>query len=77
MLDCILALAQRLSLTVVAEGIEQRDQLELLGELGCTMGQGFLLARPTSGPALKSLLTSGRALPIEGRRRDPVAVREA
>jgi diguanylate cyclase (GGDEF)-like protein len=56
MLDAILGLAHKLSLSVVAEGIEQHDQMELLRDLGCPMGQGFLLARPTSPEALEPLL---------------------
>jgi EAL domain-containing protein (putative c-di-GMP-specific phosphodiesterase class I) len=31
---------------VVAEGIEREDQLRALRELGCEMGQGYLLGRP-------------------------------
>jgi EAL domain-containing protein (putative c-di-GMP-specific phosphodiesterase class I) len=30
----------------VAEGIEDQDQLELLRELGCSHGQGYLFGRP-------------------------------
>jgi diguanylate cyclase (GGDEF)-like protein len=44
----IMQMAQRLNLTVVAEGIEQHDQLDWLRELGCEVGQGFLLAPPAS-----------------------------
>jgi EAL domain-containing protein (putative c-di-GMP-specific phosphodiesterase class I) len=62
MLDCILAPAQRLSLTVIAEGIEEPDQLRHLRGMGCSMGQGFLLARPTAPEALQPLLASGRAI---------------
>jgi EAL domain-containing protein (putative c-di-GMP-specific phosphodiesterase class I) len=32
----------------VAEGIESQEQLALLRELGCDLGQGFLLGRPGS-----------------------------
>jgi Amt family ammonium transporter len=40
----ILALAQILGIQVVAEGVEIALQLDLLKELGCEMGQGFLFA---------------------------------
>jgi diguanylate cyclase (GGDEF)-like protein len=33
-------------ISVVAEGIEREDQLAALRELGCEMGQGYLLGRP-------------------------------
>jgi EAL domain-containing protein (putative c-di-GMP-specific phosphodiesterase class I) len=59
MLDCILALAQRLSLGVIAEGIEEPAQLRLLQGMGCTMGQGFLLARPAAAGAVERLLAGG------------------
>ena len=42
----IIGLAHAIHLTVVAEGIESDEQLELLQSLGCDRGQGFLFARP-------------------------------
>lgn len=45
----IIAMADRLGLTVVAEGIETPAQFEALRALGCDLGQGYLLSRPLSG----------------------------
>jgi EAL domain-containing protein (putative c-di-GMP-specific phosphodiesterase class I) len=42
----ILSLAGTLRIATVAEGVETRDQLEKLRELGCDFGQGYLFARP-------------------------------
>ena len=42
----ILALAKALELQVVAEGIELPEELQVLRELGCEYGQGFMLGRP-------------------------------
>ena len=42
----IIAMAKGLDLTVVAEGIETREQLNYLKENGCHLGQGYLLSRP-------------------------------
>lgn len=42
----ILTLAEDLGLTVVAEGIETTEQLALLRQLGCGLGQGYLFAPP-------------------------------
>lgn len=42
----ILALAQQLKLSVVAEGIETETQLQQLQQLGCSKGQGYLFAPP-------------------------------
>ena len=40
----IVELAGTVGLTVIAEGIESADQLEVLQRLGCDQGQGFLYA---------------------------------
>ena len=42
----IMALANSLNLSVVAEGIESVQQLTILRRLGCQFGQGFLFAPP-------------------------------
>ena len=41
-----IALAHGLNLRVVAEGVETEDQLEMLSELRCEYGQGYLFAKP-------------------------------
>jgi EAL domain-containing protein (putative c-di-GMP-specific phosphodiesterase class I) len=64
MLEGILGLATKLSLAVIAEGIEEPEQLGLLRDVGCTMGQGYLLARPAPAHALEELLASGGLLPV-------------
>jgi diguanylate cyclase (GGDEF)-like protein len=43
-----IALAQDLGLRVVAEGIEDQETAVALRTLGCTVGQGFHLGRPTT-----------------------------
>ena len=40
----VVAMAQRLRLNVVAEGVETREQLEYLRTLGCAQVQGFLFS---------------------------------
>ena len=44
--DAILALARTLDLTVVAEGVETREQLDFLVAHGCRVLQGYLLGKP-------------------------------
>ncbi|MBV8461840.1 MAG: EAL domain-containing protein, partial [Acidimicrobiales bacterium] len=56
LLVAIIALAESLGLDVIAEGIEQEHQLQRLVELGCTMGQGFLMARPLDPDQARSLV---------------------
>jgi EAL domain-containing protein (putative c-di-GMP-specific phosphodiesterase class I)/ActR/RegA family two-component response regulator len=43
--ESAIKLAKRLNLTTVAEGIETEGQLEILKDLGCDRGQGWLFAR--------------------------------
>jgi diguanylate cyclase (GGDEF)-like protein len=54
----ILSLGRHLGLTTVAEGIERGDQRELLVELGCDIGQGYLLSRPLPAAAADELLAA-------------------
>jgi diguanylate cyclase (GGDEF)-like protein len=42
----IIELAHNLDLTVVAEGVEDRNTLEVLRKLGCDIAQGYLFAKP-------------------------------
>jgi diguanylate cyclase (GGDEF)-like protein/PAS domain S-box-containing protein len=55
----VVSLGDALALDVVAEGIETTGQLQLLQELGCSYGQGFLLGPPTEAAALDPALVSG------------------
>jgi len=52
----ILTLAQSMGLSVVAEGVETEAQAAKLLEMGCKLGQGFLLARPMPGDAFLAWL---------------------
>ena len=44
--DAIVRLATTLHLEVVAEGIETREEYDLLKDMGCGFGQGYLMSRP-------------------------------
>ncbi|HVM22516.1 MAG TPA: EAL domain-containing protein [Sphingomicrobium sp.] len=44
--EAITRLAQGLGLTATAEGIETAEQLRLVRELGCDIGQGYLISPP-------------------------------
>src|SRR5687768_14891509 len=46
LVESIVAIARRLGLRTVAEGIETEAQRELLIGLNCDMGQGYLFAKP-------------------------------
>lgn len=49
LVDAIVTMARSLGLNVVAEGIETSAQLDILRQLGCGYGQGYLFSRPVSG----------------------------
>ncbi|MDY7088026.1 MAG: bifunctional diguanylate cyclase/phosphodiesterase [Actinomycetota bacterium] len=42
----VISLAREFGLTVVAEGVESELTLDLLEEMGCELGQGYLFSRP-------------------------------
>lgn len=52
----VAALADSLGLATVAEGIETPEQARVLLALGCTLGQGYLFARPVAAGDLPPLL---------------------
>jgi diguanylate cyclase (GGDEF)-like protein/PAS domain S-box-containing protein len=51
-----IALAHSLGLRVVAEGVETTTQRDLLRELGCDFGQGYLFAKPLDIMTYESML---------------------
>lgn len=60
----IVELARVLGMNVVAEGIETRAQYELLQQMGCRYGQGYLFAKPMPAEEVANLLRlPGHVLP--------------
>jgi diguanylate cyclase len=51
--NAILSLGESLNVTITAEGIERKGQLEWLRRRGCHEGQGFLLSMPLSARDLE------------------------
>jgi EAL domain-containing protein (putative c-di-GMP-specific phosphodiesterase class I)/CHASE2 domain-containing sensor protein len=58
MVQSTIALAHSLGRRVVAEGVETREILQLLTEMGCDVGQGFVIGRPMSLESLKRRLSA-------------------
>lgn len=58
----IISMAQSLKLSVVAEGVETRDQLDFLREAGCDEMQGYLFSRPVPAGEMEKLLKDGKTL---------------
>ena len=46
LLEALMSFARKMKTKVIAEGIESKEELKVLQELGVPYGQGFLLARP-------------------------------
>jgi diguanylate cyclase (GGDEF)-like protein len=57
----VIAMAHSLNLTVVAEGIETLNQLELLRTMNCDEMQGYFVSRPIALEGFIELLESERA----------------
>jgi EAL domain-containing protein (putative c-di-GMP-specific phosphodiesterase class I) len=52
-IEGICRMAERLGVTVIAEGVETQDQVEMLLELGCRLGQGHLFAEAGSAEQIR------------------------
>jgi diguanylate cyclase (GGDEF)-like protein len=55
--EMVIQLGRNLGLSVVAEGVEDERQAQVLQALGCPMAQGFLFAHPMSPPDLYDWLS--------------------
>lgn len=56
LVSAMVALGQRLSLEVIAEGVETREQLAVLRAMNCDAFQGYLISRPVTAAAFAALL---------------------
>lgn len=58
----VILLGHSLKLTVIAEGVETKEQLDILRRLGCEEMQGYYFSRPVPAADLSALLNEGRRL---------------
>lgn len=56
----VVAMAHRMHLSVVAEGVETKEQMKRLREVGCDYAQGYYLAKPMPVAEFEKLLASQR-----------------
>ncbi|WP_426105127.1 putative bifunctional diguanylate cyclase/phosphodiesterase [Massilia sp. TSP1-1-2] len=56
MCEAIIAMAHKLGIRVIAEGIERQEQRDLLAHAGCDFGQGFLFSHPLVAADMGALL---------------------
>ena len=61
----IIALARELKIKVIAEGVENSDQLAFLRRHHCDQAQGFLISRPVPAEDIELLLGRGHDGPFE------------
>ena len=57
MVTATIVMAHALGMLTVAEGIETPEQLELLTDIGCDIGQGYHYARPLPANEVTTHLT--------------------
>ena len=55
----ILVMAQQLKIEVIAEGVENKEQLTILQDLGCKMVQGYYFSQPLSIEETDLILQTG------------------
>lgn len=65
----IIAMARHLNIQVVAEGIEGWQQLEKLRQLGCSLAQGYLFAKPVPEEQCRRYLSGA---PLDLTEHDPL-----
>jgi len=67
----IITLAQSLNLTIVAEGIETNEQLQMLRDLNCQYGQGHFFSKALKVEWAASLLFANSNIAFETQRTHP------
>ena len=61
--EATIVMAHKLGIQVIAEGVESETQDQLLREIGCDFGQGFLYSKALPAAEFESLLVAG---PLSG-----------
>ena len=56
LIELIMGIADYLSVPVVAEGVEEKEQLDLLKKAGCSIVQGFYFSKPVAPDGFEKLL---------------------
>jgi EAL domain-containing protein (putative c-di-GMP-specific phosphodiesterase class I) len=74
--DAIVRMGHSLGLSVVAEGVEEREQWSCLRRLGCDIIQGYLFSKPLAAADVAAKLQDGVTplpAPTESKERIRVA----
>ncbi len=63
LLEAITSIGQSLNLTVVAEGVETKEQFEMLRKIHCRVIQGYFFSRPLPAEEIPGWMSS--VLPLK------------
>jgi diguanylate cyclase (GGDEF)-like protein len=61
----ILGLCRDMDISTIAEGVETREQMNLLLQAGCTTMQGYLFSRPKPAAQIRAMLSHASLVPID------------
>lgn len=77
-LRSVIQLADKMQIAVIAEGVETREQIELLRKMGCVYGQGYYYYRPMPMRELRKLIAQKENIDICGipNRKNHIGWRE-
>lgn len=59
-LEMLVATAHQLDIESLAEGLESQEQMQIVSEIGCDVGQGFYLCEPISCEDLEQWILSDK-----------------
>ncbi|HET7524116.1 MAG TPA: bifunctional diguanylate cyclase/phosphodiesterase, partial [Acidimicrobiales bacterium] len=74
LVSAVAAMGSTLGLQVIAEGIETIDQLRVLQEINCELGQGYLFSPPMDVSDMARLLEQDHVYPVGAGDAAPLAV---
>ncbi|MDJ1183600.1 EAL domain-containing protein [Roseofilum sp. BLCC_M143] len=60
--QAIIGLSNQLQIDAIAEGIETQEQLQWLEEMGCELGQGYLMSKPKTPEEITDLLRQSQSV---------------
>jgi diguanylate cyclase (GGDEF)-like protein len=75
--ESMVSLAKSLRLEVIAEGVETREQLDLVQAYGCNLVQGFYISRPLAADRLPHAIDKGFGFVRSPATKSPAAGRTA
>lgn len=59
-LSSVIDMAKRLGISVITEGVETKEQIQMLTDMGCEMFQGFYFSQPVPVEKFEEIYLSGR-----------------